>query len=193
MKHIIRKAYCNYENEERWLNNMAAKGLALTDYSWCRYVFEDAPKGEYIYRLELLEHTVTHPESQSYIAFLNETGVEFVASYMRWVYFRKKASDGPFDLYSDIDSKITHYRRVSALWLVLACGELLIGSSNVIVGTLDSPVTFANIIGGCFLLTMGFIFLGIGLPVYRKSAASEKTACNPRIVNLILHPTILSS
>lgn len=33
MKHIVRKAYWNYEKEENWLNEMSAKGLALIDYS----------------------------------------------------------------------------------------------------------------------------------------------------------------
>ena len=50
MKHIVRKAYVDYEKEE-----MSAKGAALTNYSWCKYTFEDTPKGEYIYRIELLK------------------------------------------------------------------------------------------------------------------------------------------
>lgn len=33
MKHIVRKAYWNYEKEEKRLNEMSAKGMALTDYS----------------------------------------------------------------------------------------------------------------------------------------------------------------
>ena len=97
MKYVIHKAIWNYEKEEQWLNEMSAKGLAFTDYSWCRYVFTDAPAGQYIYRIELLENMPTHPESQSYLRFLEESGVEFVSSYMRWVYLRKPASDGAFD------------------------------------------------------------------------------------------------
>ena len=45
MKHIVYKPYWDYEKEERWLNDMAAKGLALSDYSWCRYAFEETPRG----------------------------------------------------------------------------------------------------------------------------------------------------
>jgi hypothetical protein len=174
MKHIVRKIYWNYENEECWLNNMAAKGLALTDYSWCRYVFEDAEPGEYIYRIELLDQTANHAESQKYISFLEDTGVEFVASYMRWVYFRKKTADGPFNLYSDIDSKITHYQRVSAFWLTLACMELFIGLSNVVTSLLNTPIKVMNLSVGCFLLAAGILFFGIGLPVFRKMRRLKK-------------------
>ena len=70
MKHIVRKPYWNYEKEENWLNEMAAQGLALTGYSWCRYEFEDSDKGKYIYRIELLDQSSSHPASRQYIAFL---------------------------------------------------------------------------------------------------------------------------
>ena len=46
---------------------MSAKGFAFTDYSWCKYVFEDSDKGEFIYRIELLGNLVKHPESKKYI------------------------------------------------------------------------------------------------------------------------------
>ncbi len=109
MKYTVWKAFFDYEKEEKYLNEMAAKGLALTDYSWCRYVFEDALKGEYVYRIELLENPVNHAESQNYIIrFMEEAGIEFVTSYNRWIYLRKKTADGKFDIYSDIASKIKH-------------------------------------------------------------------------------------
>lgn len=171
MKHIVRKAFLDYEKEEKWLNEMAARGLAMTDYSWCRYVFEDTPPGEYTYRLELLENVAVHPQSQKYIEFLEETGVEQVAAYMRWVYFRKKTKDGTFNLYSDIDSKLGHYQRVYQLWLVLTIAELLIGFSNTMLGvnqTLSGETSF-NTWMGVPLLALGLVLLfGLVLPLHRK-------------------------
>ena len=79
MKYVIWKAYWDYEKEEQWLNEMSARGMAITDYSWCRYVFTDAPNGAYNYRIELLEYMPTHPESMAYLRFLEENGVEVVA------------------------------------------------------------------------------------------------------------------
>jgi hypothetical protein len=149
MKHIVRKAYSDFLKEERWLNEMAARGLMLTDYSWCRYVFAEGNPGEYTYRIELLENRPTHPESVAYIRFLEENGVECVATYMRWIYLRKKSSDGPFDIYSDIVGKIQHFQRVNALWTVLMCmefGALLCNLLVVLAFVLsaDAPFPTAN-------------------------------------------------
>lgn len=171
MKHIVRKAFLDYEKEEKWLNEMAAKGLALTDYSWCRYVFEETLPGEYSYRLELLENVVIHPESRKYIEFLEETGVEQVAAYMRWVYFRKKTKDGPFDLYSDIDSKLGHYQRVFQLWFILTIAELLIGFSNTMMGVTQSLMGRSgfNLWMGIPLLALGLLLLfALVIPLHRK-------------------------
>lgn len=83
MKHIVRKAYWDYEKEEIWINHMSDMGLALVDYSWCRYVFEKARPNEYVYKLELLEKHTSDPGSVTYLQFLEENGIECVAKYMR--------------------------------------------------------------------------------------------------------------
>lgn len=176
MKHIIWKTYLNVIKEEKWLNEMAAKGLALSDYSWCRYVFEDAPKGEYIYHIELLEHSITHPESQKYIEFLEDTGVEFVASYMRWVYFRKKAADGAFDLYTDIDTRIKHYKRIHTLWSSLMTLDFIVGFSNLAMGIwriIEGDVQ-PNLFMSLPLILMGCIFFAADTPIRSKLKALRK-------------------
>lgn len=121
MKHVVHKWFWawEFEKEERWLNDMSARGLQLTDASLFRFVFEEGMPGEYQYRLELLENLDRHPESRQYIRFLEETGVTHVASVNRWAYFRKKSADGPFEIFSDIDSKISHLRRIETLLLCL--------------------------------------------------------------------------
>ena len=174
MKHIIRKAYINFEKEEKWLNEMSAKGFALTDYSFCRYVFTECEPGEYIYRLELLENLPSHPESVKYIRFMEENGVEFVSSYFRWVYFRKKASDGAFDIYSDTDSKIKHYKRINRLMLSLALLNLAICTFNTIIPSIHfllvqtHPLNTVNLLAGSI---NGVLFLILGIvshPIRKK-------------------------
>ncbi|WP_042462758.1 DUF2812 domain-containing protein [Neobacillus dielmonensis] len=138
MKHVIRKLFYDFEKEEKFLNKMSANGLALIEYSWGRYVFGDAPKGEYTYRLELLEQPINHQESQNYIEFMEETGAELVTSYNRWVYFRKKEAEGEFTIYSDIDSKLQHYKRIMVLFLAVAGFNLFIGFLNLHLGNMAS-------------------------------------------------------
>ncbi len=173
MKHVIRKPYWNWEKEEKWLNAMSAKGLALVDYSWCRYVFEETPPGAYIYRIELLDYHAKNPAGQKYIRFVEETGAEFVSSYFRWVYFRKKAADGPFTLHSDFPSQIAHNKRVRAWCLGLAILELSVGLMNVIIGTTQGFRTI-NIVPGGLLLVLGGVFILWVIQITRKIKRLKK-------------------
>ena len=114
--HVIHRLYWDFEKEERWLNEMAAKGLDLVRYRWGTYTFEQAEPGEWIYRIELLPESARKPVSRRYLEFMADSGVQTVATYLSWVYFRKRAADGPFELYSDMDSRIAHYTRVLRLY-----------------------------------------------------------------------------
>ena len=181
MKHIVHKAYWDYEKEEQWLNDMAAKGLALSDYSWCRYAFEETPRGKYLYRIELLENLPSHPESQAYLRFLEENGVEVVTSYMRWVYLRRDAAEGPFDLYTDLDSKIRHYKRILTFWNVMTAVEWSTGACNLAVGIANlsageqlGNATSSNLVMGVGLLILGLLFFLLGVPVRKKIRALKK-------------------
>ena len=165
MKHVIRKPYWNYEKEENWLNEMAQTGLNLIDHSWCKYIFEDGERAEYIYRIELLDNMHSHPESQKYLEFLKENGVEHVASYLRWVYLRKKASDGAFEVYTDIESKLKHLKRINRFWLTLGFAELAVGINNlgiaasVIAAEGAGDAARFNLILGSLCTVIGICFL----------------------------------
>lgn len=177
MEHIVRKAFFDYEKEAKYLNEMSEKGLALVNYTWCKYVFEDAPKGEYIYRIELLENPVNHPNSQNYIRFMEETGVEFITSYNRWAYFRKKADEGAFDIYSDIDSKMKHYKRVRIFFLILMAFNFIIGVQNFFYGNFETTMGILpiNIYAAIVSFAVGTFFLiFLVIPLSRKIMLLEK-------------------
>ena len=157
MKKIIWKPYYDYEREEKWLNEMAARGLAMTRYTWCRYEFEETPPGEYVYRIEMLKEHAGHPESRRYIEFTEETGAECVATYLRWVYFRKKAALGPFELYSDNESRITHYRRVRGFWLLMLFIECGL-AANTFRMVFDRPLSTLKLAFLSLLLIFIVIF-----------------------------------
>lgn len=121
MKHTVRRMFFvwDYDKQIAWLNEMAEKGLNLTKVSFNKYVFEQGTPKEYSYRMEWLKQWPTHPQSVSYIRFLQEAGVEYVASFKKWAYFRKKTSEGAFDLFSDLDSRISHLGRIITLVICL--------------------------------------------------------------------------
>lgn len=166
MSLVIRKIYYNYEEEEKWLNEMSAKGLSLIHYSWCKYTFEETLPNEYTYRIQLLENSPTHAESISYIKFLEETGVEYVAHYMRWIYLRKKSSEGAFDIFTDIDSKISHYTRINIIWNAVMILEFLAFLLNIISGLINvissNKIGMFNLFSACIVFLLGILFLYLG-------------------------------
>ncbi len=108
-----------YLEEEQWLNDMAAQGWLLTGVFVFRYEFTQGQPGEYAYRLQMLERSPAHPESQRYLGFLQEMGVEYVGRCLNWVYLRRRTADGPFELFSDVASRIRHLRRIVRLMNVI--------------------------------------------------------------------------
>lgn len=164
MKHTVYKLFTigQYEKEEQWLNEMSSKGMQLTDVGFCRYVFEEGTPGEYVYRLELLEHAPTNAQSIAYIRFMEDMGVEQVATLLYWVYFRKKAGETPFDIYSDIPSKIMHFRRMNLLCNWAAGLNFFIGIINI---AMKYPTNFSI---GMINVTLAVIVFLIATPIRKR-------------------------
>ena len=150
MRKTVRKWFWvwDFDKEEQWLNEMAAQGLALVGVGFCKYEFEACEPGEYQVRLELLENQPSHTESQKYIGFIEETGAEQVGRFLRWVYFRKKTADGPFDLFSDLASRIKHLKRITALILPISLVNLAIGLNAAGTGIGIAKVGYLNLVIG---------------------------------------------
>lgn len=129
-----------FEEEERWLNEMALQGWALESVGFCTYTFLSCRPGEYLIRLEM------HDGDEGYFSFMQELGAEYVGRFMNWRYFRRKTELGSFDLFSDIDSRIAHLDRI---------GKMLtaIGALNLISGLNPSNhLSWVNLLC-CALLT----------------------------------------
>ncbi len=114
----------DFEKEERWLNQMAAQGWVLERVNWIRYTFRRCQPGEYTVRLEM------HPNDPEYIQFMEDTGAEFISRNFAWLYFRKRAEAGGFELFSDIDSRIGHLDRIGRMLSIIGGCNLLIGVMN---------------------------------------------------------------
>ncbi len=114
----------DFEKEERWLNEMAMSGWALVSVGFANYTFEACEPGEYIIRLEMHDH------DSAYISFMEETGAEYVGRMVKWIYFRRNSDLGPFDIFSDIDSKVDHLKKLHRMTMLIGIGNLLIGFGN---------------------------------------------------------------
>ncbi|MEQ6354005.1 DUF2812 domain-containing protein [Lysinibacillus sp. M3] len=118
---------------ERWVNDMANQGWHLKKFTWIRFTFERGEPGSYIYRHDELERFGTSYEDE-YLEFLNSSGIEQVDRSGHFVFFRKSANDGPFELYSDKKNKISKLsQKISVLLSLILLNLVLavIGLSGI--------------------------------------------------------------
>ncbi|MDR1330280.1 MAG: DUF2812 domain-containing protein [Oscillospiraceae bacterium] len=119
----------DFEREEKWLNEMSAKGSGLVDvrnakgirgFLKTQYTFEDCAPGEWIIRKQFLEKPRDRVVTNDYIHLVRESGAEiFGANWRNLLYARKKADAGPFELIGNIDSRIWHLRKIRKPSLII--------------------------------------------------------------------------
>lgn len=178
MSELIVHPFYDYEKEEAWLNQKAAQGQALVWYCWIFYRFEPCEPGAWTYRLDYLSHPVWHPKSKEYFSFLREMGIEKVGGWIYWATLRKPAADGPFQLYSDRDSRMRHNLRISRWFGLGALGELLaflLMLRGILGFHLESCPTFWDT--HIFLTALPLLFFALLLRLrhkFRKRALRER-------------------
>ncbi|MGL4523543.1 MAG: DUF2812 domain-containing protein [Bacilli bacterium] len=120
MDKVVRRWFWvwDFEKEEAWLNEMAAKGMLLKKVGLCKYVFQEGAPNLYTYRLQMLSPQSKTEDADQYIAFLKEQEIEHVGQLFRWAYFRKRTEGLPFQLFSDIDSRIGHMKGILQLLFI---------------------------------------------------------------------------
>ena len=136
MRQVIRKWFWAWEfdKEEQWLDDMAAQGKALISARYATYEYEDSAPGEYAVRLEMLEPAPDSPEGRQYIEFVESTGAQYIGKVMKWVYFRKKTADGPFELHGDNATRIKHLGSIIRLLKPLMALNVGMGVYNLCIG-----------------------------------------------------------
>lgn len=106
------------DEEQDWLNDYARQGWAMASFFAGVFTFVPCRPGEFIYQIDLVPGSGLRPDNyEDYAAFMHETGVEVLQRWGRWVYLRKRAEDGPFEVYTDIASRIALYRRIRGMFL----------------------------------------------------------------------------
>ena len=152
----------DFDKEEEWLENMACNGWVLDGVGFCTYHFIKTEPGEYSVRLQYLPIA---EENTDYTNLLEESGAERVGRMVQWVYYRKKTADGPFQLFSDLDSRITHLDKIAKLMLIVAVANLLIG----VVNSHNPSIS----LGWINLLVASLVTYGVGR-IHGKKEALEK-------------------
>lgn len=144
------KLYWDKDEEQVWLNKMCEEGWAVKKFFLGMYTFEKCEKGEYIYQIDLLKSK----NNNEYLEFLKESGVEVVLKWGIWVILRKKSSDGPFELYTDTESKIGQYKKIRNMFSIVLLIEILCFALEIVgvVKTNELLIWFFVGIIGIFIL-----------------------------------------
>ena len=117
------RLYFNKDKETTWLNNMAKEGYALTKFFAGFYTFEACEPGEYEYQIDFGDKM--YAVTDDYREFMEENNVEIVCLWGYWVFLRKRASEGKFVLYTDVESSIEHYTKILKMFKVVTAIELI--------------------------------------------------------------------
>lgn len=110
----------DFEKEGRWLNCMAQQGWVLDGVGLATYRFVACEPGTYAVGIEMHEH------DEDYLAFMRETGAEYVGRMAQWIYFRKEGQPGSFGIFSDRTSRVKHLNTVGRALAVIAAANVLI-------------------------------------------------------------------
>ena len=116
------RLYYDKDKETVWLQDMVNQGWALEKFFLGVYTFAPCEPGEYNYQIDMLKSA---EEYDGYRQFMEDSGVEVVCRWNTWVILRKRAEDGPFQLYSDAESQIQHYTTIRNTFRTFAIAELL--------------------------------------------------------------------
>lgn len=117
------RLYYDKDKETTWINEMAAQGYALTGYCMGFYKFEECEPGKYTYQIDFGDKMFS--VDNNYREFMAENNIEIVSLWGYWIILRKLASDGEFELYTDVDSSIEHYTKILKMFKIVTIIELI--------------------------------------------------------------------
>ena len=116
----------DYEREQKWLNAMSRSGWNFVRTNGFIYTFEKGTPGEYIYKLDLPNESMTDVEVDAYYKFMEECGIEIVSSFKFWRYLRKKSADGPFDATNNAMTQLSMVNKAYGVATKTLCAFIVI-------------------------------------------------------------------
>ena len=117
------KLYFDKDKETKWLNDMSDQGWAMNGFFAGFYRFEPCEKGKYTYQIDFGNEFFS--VSDDYREFMSDSDIEIIQSWGFWVFLRKLSSEGEFQLYTDVDSQIEHYKKIRNMFKAVTVIELI--------------------------------------------------------------------
>jgi hypothetical protein len=106
------------QEEQHWLEHMAAEGWLLNGYFFLLYEFTYSEPREYVYRIDY--KLTSDKDLDEYTEIFAQGGWEHVCSFSGWQYFRIPKEEYSTDIYTDAASRIEVLKRRLALAFIIA-------------------------------------------------------------------------
>ncbi|MDO3409984.1 DUF2812 domain-containing protein [Saccharibacillus sp. CPCC 101409] len=165
--------FFDHEKEEAWLNEMAGAGWNLTRMYARRYAFERGTPGEYRYGMLLLDAApMLSRGAREQLGFVQGGGAQYVTRCLRWAYFRRRADEGVFRLYTDRSSQAANYRKAALTAGLLGVGNAALAAGSAARGTADTLTLLGAAVSLPFLWMM-FVYISKIRRVKRESGLYE--------------------
>lgn len=123
------KIFFDIEKETKWLNNLAKEGYRLTDRQCFTYYFKKCEAGQYLYQVERRRPFSTK-KNKDYIDFASSLDINIVSTQFGWFYFEKENDGKEFNIFTDVPSKISHYKNLIITLLMIGVFNFYILNSN---------------------------------------------------------------
>ncbi len=123
------KIFFDIEKEVKWLNTLASEGYRLTHKKWFTYYFKKCEKGAYLYQVERRK-PFTAEENKDYMDFASSLNINTVSTQWGWFYFEKENDGKEFNIFSDVPSKISHYKNLIITLLMIGLFNFSILNSH---------------------------------------------------------------
>ncbi|BCZ45044.1 hypothetical protein psyc5s11_11110 [Clostridium gelidum] len=161
------KLYYDKDEEEDWLKKMSLSGWAFKKFYLGFYTFEPCEPGEYNYQIDLLDNW--NGNNADYASFMEDAGVEVISQWWRWVYLQKKIEDGPFEMYTDMESKITQYSKIMKFFKIFLAVEIICFLMELI-----ATIKTGEFVFGIFTVLLAIICLAILKIVWKSKWKIEQ-------------------
>lgn len=174
------RLYFDKDKETDWINKMSEEGYAMTGFFAGFYWFEKCEPGKYVYQIDFGEKLFA--VSNNYREFMQETGIEIVQTWGYWIILRKLASEGEFQLYTDVDSSIEHYTKIRTMFKVVSIIELIGFFMELVWAMEGNPwaVAFMFILAVLTVVMMNATFKTNRIIAELKERKGEVSACGMR-------------
>ena len=157
------RLYLDKDKETTWINEMANKGYALKSFCAGFYNFEKCEPGEYVYQIDFGSKMFS--VTDDYREFMAENNIEIVCLWGYWIILRKRANEGEFVLYTDVDSSIEHYTKILKMFKAVSIIELICFFVEVLAA-----------MNGAAIGVFGMFFIGaIAIAMMRATLSTKRT------------------